>query len=301
MIDLHCHSTQSDGTLTPAGLVARAETVPLTALALTDHDTVAGIPEFRAAGAGSPVQTIAGVEVAGYLKGLRMHLVGLFIDHERPELLALLSRVRQGREDRNAAILDRLCRSGCELDWTEVSAYGQGEAVGRPHFAQALIARGYCRTRKEAFDRYLARGKAAHVSRSVPPAVEVIRTIRRAGGIAIWAHPLTTRAMTGSRLERLCRELHSAGLDGLETRYSDYTSTQERTADAVAERVGLLRAGGSDFHGDTIPGVALGRGRGQLEVPDDWLPALLRAARARQSGTAPRNASGTSGPPEPLE
>jgi len=282
MIDLHCHSTQSDGSLLPTELISQAEAIPLTALALTDHDTVAGIPDFLAAGKNSPLCAIPGVEIACTVQGLIMHVVGLYIDCQSPPLLEMLVDIRKKRELRNLAMLERLQDLGCSFTLADVKACGCGKVLGRLHFSRTLVKHGYCKTIKEGFDRFLARGKLAYVPRSLAPAPEALRVIHEAGGVAIWAHPLTTRSLSRTRLMRLCKQLKPAGLDGVETRYSGYTNTQRRNADWIVSELGLLPCGGSDFHGVDIPGVALGFGQGRLSVPDEWLEPIAQLAQSRR-------------------
>lgn len=289
MIDLHCHSTESDGAVTPAGLVDLAQAAGLSAIALTDHDTVSGIDAFLAAGEGRPLRTVPGVEIACQGDGSAiMHVVGLWVDHRSPALLGLLGGIREGRQRRNARMVDRLCQLGCRLDLDAVKALAGGDVVGRPHFARALMQGGFCRSHRDAFDRFLGRGKPGYVQREITPVEETLQVLSAAGGVCIWAHPLMGNSVTGAYLRRVVERLRPLGLDGIEVYYADYGPTDTRNAIEHATAMGLLQSGGTDFHGTNIPGIALGVGRGKLNTPDSLLPALEQRAREKRAAAAPR-------------
>ena len=280
MIDLHCHSTESDGAVTPAGLVELAVAGGLSAMALTDHDTVSGIDAFLAAGQGRLLRTVPGVEIACQGDGSAiMHLVGLWVDHRNPDLLRLLEGIRVGRQRRNLCLVDRLRRLGCPLELREVEALAGGAVVGRPHFAQALMRGGFCRSHRDAFDRFLGRGRPGYVQREITPVAEALRVLSAAGAVCIWAHPLMGNSVTGAYLRRTVERLRPLGLDGIEVYYADYGPTETRNAKEHAEALGLLQSGGTDFHGTNVPGIALGVGRGGLATPDSLLPPLEQRAR----------------------
>jgi len=285
MIDLHCHSRESDGDLSVEALVALAEARGLTAVALTDHDTVSGIDGFLAAGRGRRVRAVPGVEVACQGDGsLIMHVVGLWPDHRDPALGAMLAGIRSARARRNDLMFERLAALGCRLERAAVERLAGGGVVGRPHVAQALIQAGHCRSHRDAFDRFLGRGKPAYVRRELTGAAEALRVLSAAGAVCIWAHPLMGNSVTGALVRRVVQALRPAGLDGLEVYYSDYGATDTRNAREYCEAMGLLQSGGSDFHGGNIPGIDLGVGRGGLCVPDALLEPLL--ARAREKAAA---------------
>jgi predicted metal-dependent phosphoesterase TrpH len=282
MIDLHCHSTESDGAVTPAGLVELAVAGGLSAMALTDHDTVSGIDAFLAAGQGRLLRTVPGVEIACQGDGSAiMHLVGLWVDHRNPDLLRLLEGIRVGRQRRNLCLVDRLRRLGCPLELREVEALAGGAVVGRPHFAQALMRGGFCRSHRDAFDRFLGRGRPGYVQREITPVAEALRVLSAAGAVCIWAHPLMGNSVTGAYLRRTVERLRPLGLDGIEVYYADYGPTETRNAKEHAEALGLLQSGGTDFHGTNVPGIALGVGRGGLATPDSLLPPLEQRAREK--------------------
>ena len=281
MIDLHVHSTFSDGSLTPAELVDEAKAIGLTALALTDHDNLAGLPAFEAACRARERIGIPGVEISSEFQPGTLHMLGYFADPADPPFAAALEDVRDGRESRNRRILEKLAALGCPLTWDEVAAYAGEDVVGRPHFAQALIARGYVKTKEEAFDRYLAKGKPAYLDRLRLTAADSIRLIHGAGGIAVLAHPATLK-VSKAELRRIVGELTAAGLDGIEAWYSEHTPDDQKAFARLAEAHGLILTGGSDFHGATNPEIRLGRGFGYLDVPDRLLePLYARAGKSR--------------------
>jgi predicted metal-dependent phosphoesterase TrpH len=284
MIDLHTHSTISDGSVSPAGLIAMAREAGLSAIALTDHDTTDGLAEFLQAGSQTSIKAIPGVEISCILDGLSLHLVGLFIEKDNSVLQRLLQTIRQGRQTRNLQILNSLNRLGHPITYEEVEALSGGGVIGRPHIAQALVQRGICSSIREAFDRFLGNRASACQPRYQPAPVEGIRAIHAAGGLAIWAHPLGFRFMTIDRVRQLASQLQTAGLDGIEFYYSEYSPEQERIVQEVGVELGLLASGGSDFHGATIPNTHLGVGKGNLRIPDELIPPLeAHAAKYRQS------------------
>lgn len=273
MIDLHVHSTFSDGSLTPGELVAEAAAAGLSALSLTDHDTLAGIPELVVAAGTAGVRAVPGVELSVAHEHGPLHMLGYFIA-SGPEIDAALVRIRRGREERNLAIVDRLAAAGAAVSWEEVVAIAGGDLVARPHFAMAMVARGHVRSKDEAFSRFLARGRPAYVDRFRYPAAEAIGIIRRAGGVAALAHPGLLRC-EGGHLRDLVAELAAAGMGGLEVRHSQHNNVQVRRLARMAATNGLVATGGSDYHGAMSPGIRIGRGFGSLNVPDSVVDALL--------------------------
>jgi 3',5'-nucleoside bisphosphate phosphatase len=275
MIDLHTHSIFSDGTLTPEQLVTEAEAAGLSALALTDHDTMAGLPRLRAAGAAASVGVVPGVEISADVAKGTMHMLGYFVDPDCVPLCEALREIRDGRKLRNARILERLNALGLELIWDEVEAYAGDEVISRPHFAQAMEARGYVASKKEAFDRYLAKGKQGYVERFRLPAEEGMRLIRAAGGVPVLAHPFTLE-LDDAALRASLREWKAQGLAGIEVYYPEHDVGRQATYLALAEELGLVATGGSDYHGGATPGLRLGVGFGTLRVPDGVVEELDR-------------------------
>lgn len=273
MIDLHVHSIFSDGSLTPEELIEQACLVGLRALALTDHDTTAGLLRFLAAAAGRAIRAIPGVEISAEFSPGTLHLLGYFV---RPDDVALnegLAWIRGGRALRNAEILRKLQKLGLALTWEEVVRHAGSEVVGRPHFAQALLARGYVSTKDEAFDRYLGKGKPAYAERRRFTPEDSVRLIREAGGVPVLAHPFTLH-LDSTGLRQLIESLMAEGLAGLEAYYPEHTPDLQQAYARLAGELGLVATGGSDFHGELAPDIRLGSGFGDLQVPDDVVERL---------------------------
>ncbi len=274
MIDLHLHSTFSDGQDTPEALVDKAEAAGLSAIALTDHDTLAGWARFEAATRGRRIRAIRGVEVSAAHREGALHLLGYLFEEAHDGLRAMLNRLQQGREERNAQIAERLAAAGIALKLDEVRGLGSvGGQIGRMHFARALVAAGHVATVPEAFDRWLARGRPAYCERFRFPAEEVVRTIHRAGGLVVLAHPGLIR-VSEQQLEQIVRELAEVGLDGVEVVHSRHTADQSARLSKLARRYGLVATGGSDYHGPDGTGAPLGGTMGGVQVPDEVLAAL---------------------------
>lgn len=276
-LDLHLHTTHSDGSLPPAEVVARAHKVNVRALAITDHDILSGIPEAIEAAKPLDIDVIAGVEISSRFDDDELHILGYFLDRTDPHLLARLESLRLSRHRRNPQIVERLQELGLSLSYDEVRELAGTEAVGRPHIARVLMEKGYVQTAKEAFDRFLARGKAAYIARELPEPTEAIAWIREAGGVAVLAHPLWVKR-SGEALRKLCQQLKDAGLGGLEVHYSTHTPQQTSDFLNLAKQLDLLVTGGSDFHGLTKPDIEVGTGRGNLKVPEKLLEPLQKAA-----------------------
>lgn len=276
MIDLHTHSIFSDGTNLPAELVRLAEERGLTGLALTDHDTVGGVGEFLAAGADSTVEVLSGIELSAECDRGTMHILGYYIDHTCPELLEKIEMVRLGREKRNLQILKKLNKLGYVLLWSDVEKHAGRDVVGRPHFAEALVERGHVRTKKQAFELLLAKGRPAYEERYRYSADECIELIRKAGGIAVLAHPSTVN-LPDVKLKALMCELKECGLGGIEAYYAEHHPENIRKYVAWAEELCLVSTGGTDYHGQMTPDLKLGSGFGGLKVPDSVLVQLKAA------------------------
>lgn len=286
MIDLHLHSTASDGSLPPALLVRRAKEGRLAAMALTDHDTLDGLPEAMAAGEDLGIEVLPGVEISLDHGPGTFHMIGLLFDPADAALGAALRRVRGGREERNRRLVERLAELGVPVDMEEVVAYAGGDVVARPHFAQALVARGYVGTVKEAFDRWLGKGTPGYVERERLEVEEAIDLVHGAGGVTVLCHPTTLNLDPGPGAEPdgdlvpFVADLAAKGLDAIEVRYSEHDAKQEAVFRAVAERTGLLESGGSDFHGHTKKDIRLGVGRGNLNIPYEVLDHLRERAES---------------------
>jgi len=276
VIDLHTHSVYSDGTNLPSELVAMAEKRGLTALSLTDHDTVGGLPELFTAAENSSVEAIAGIELSAECEHGTMHILGYFIDYTCPTLLEKIKKVKEGREQRNIGILKKLNKLGYILLWSDIEKHAGKDVVGRPHFAAALVERGHVKSKKSAFDRLLAKGRPAYVERYRYTAKECIELIRMAGGVPVLAHPATIY-LPDDQLFALVREMKAYGLGGIETYYAENHPRNMKKFSGWAKELDLIQTGGTDFHGKNTPDLKLGTGFGQLRVPDEVLDQLRRA------------------------
>ena len=286
-VDLHTHSTASDGDLSPAEVVTLAERKRLAAVALTDHDTTAGVAEAAAAAEALAVRFVAGVEISAAFSSLSarrtdgaLHMVGLGIDPAQPALADGLARIRRGRRERNPKMLAKLRGLGLDVRMSEllavagVEAEGAERVIGRLHMARLLVRKGCVRDLDEAFARYLGRGRPAYVERERFTPEEAIEAIHAAGGVAVLAHPVHLGADNAAQLERFVRWLVHHGLDGVEVYHCDHSPQQTRRYLDLARRLGLLVSGGSDFHGPAKPDVRLGRPRVPLAAVEQLLAKL---------------------------
>ena len=274
MIDLHVHSTFSDGSLTPEDLVSEACSAGLTAVALTDHDTTAGVPRFLKAAEGRPLRAIPGVEISADVKAGTMHMLGYFMDLETSSLNDQLKWIREGREMRNAEILEKLRKLGLSITWDEVKSYAGDDVVGRPQFAKALLAHGYARNWDDAFDRYLGKGKAAYAERRRLTPEDSIGLIVAAKGVPVLAHPFTLD-LSADALRKMVGDLRAQGLQGMEVFYSEHTPEMQARYLQLTQEFGLVATVGSDFHGSMTPDIKLGRGFGSLKIAVDIVDQLL--------------------------
>lgn len=280
LIDLHTHSTASDGTLPPAQVARAAAEAGLAAVALTDHDTTQGLAEFMAAATPGGPELVPGVELSVERPGGgSMHLVGLWVDPAEPRFAQGLERVQTAREQRNPKIVGRLRELGVEITLDEVTAAAGGGQVGRPHFAQVLVDKGVVGGPGEAFGRFLKRGAPAYMDKERLTPGQAMELIRGAGGVSVLAHPGLLE-LHPAVLEQLVKDLKDQGLMGLEAYYSEHNPSQERRLLDMAARLGLVVSGGSDFHGHNKPGIRLGAGQGTLRVPATILAGLKQARDA---------------------
>ncbi len=279
MIDLHTHSTFSDGSFTPEQLAQEAAFVGLSAVALTDHDSIEGVPRLLAACRAARVRGVPGVELSAEYQDGTMHILGYFIDLQHPEMTERLKEIRAGRVARNAEILKHINDMGLALTMAEVADYAGGDNIGRLHFAQALVARGYTATRQEAFDRYLGKGRKGYADRLRLSPRDCIELIRRAGGIPVLAHPFTLN-LGKPALARQVAELAESGLQGIEVFYPQQNPRQMKQYQALAGQFKLVMTGGTDFHGAPMPDIKLGSGFGDTRIPETVLEQLDAIRRA---------------------
>ncbi len=272
-IDLHVHSTASDGTLTPAELVAEAKKADLSAFALTDHDTVAGIAEAKKEANNYDIELIPGVELSTEYKEKEVHMVGLFLDETNPDLLSHLEKFRDNRDNRNQKMYIKLQEAGFPVTEEALRAMFPDAVLTRAHIARFLLEHGYIKTISEAFEKYIGDGCRCYVAREKITPQESIGLIHAAGGAAVLAHPILYH-MSDARLRELISDCKSCGLDGIESIYSTYQRGEEQYIRRLAKEYDLKLSGGSDFHGSNKPHIKLGSGMGHLFVPYDLLTNL---------------------------
>lgn len=258
MIDLHVHTTMSDGTLSPGEVVRHARERGLRAIAVTDHDTIAGIAPARAQGAKSDVEVIPGVEISSQWSHGILHILGYFIRPDDPDLLTCLNWLSNGRRERIPLILAKLHDNGVHITEQEIAEEAIGGVPGRPHVANVMVRKGYVSTLQDAFDRYLKKGAPAYVVKTKLEPEKAIQAIARAGGLPVLAHPYSLREEDSKKLSDIVIKLMTYGLRGIEAYYSKHTREQTDTYLAVASRLGLVVTGGSDFHGTNKPDVKMG-------------------------------------------
>lgn len=275
-VDLHIHSTASDGSLTPSEAALGALRAGLDAAAVTDHDTVDGAAEFIEKCLEIGVEPIAGVEISAKFR-CEMHILGLFVNVEDKEFLRKLSELKNGRRNRNKAMIERFSELGFDISEEDITSQKEGgtlDNTGRSHMAEALVRKGYVSDKQEAFDKYLIKGKPGYIPRITYSPEESIKMIKDAGGAAVLAHPVY---ITGDRAElrKLLCELKSYGLDGVESIYSDYTEEYSKMCLELCEELDLIPTGGSDFHGANRPEVKLG----DIKAPYEYLERLKKCVK----------------------
>lgn len=249
-IDLHTHSVVSDGTDQPEELVANAVAAGLDAFALTDHDTFDGLAAARAAASEAGIGFLGGCEFSTQVGGQSVHLLAYGCRPDDPELVAELARVRDGRDGRTPAMLARLASLGMPLTLDDVAAFTtDASSVGRPHLADAMVAKGYVRDRDEAFSRWLADDKPGYVTRYATPLETATGLVRGASGVAVVAHPWSRRGRHDLPTRRLTELVTQHGLDGFEADHPDHTASERAELHALAERLGAVATGSSDYHG----------------------------------------------------
>jgi predicted metal-dependent phosphoesterase TrpH len=273
-IDLHIHSTASDGSYSPAEVVHQAKEGGLAAIALTDHDTVDGLAEAVTAGEQLGVEVIPGVEISAQFPGGTMHILGLFVNYHNGLLDKRLAVLKQARIDRNPQIIAKLNALGIPVTMARVEGISGGGQVGRPHIARALMEAGYVSSIQQAFDIYLRYGGKAYVSKFRFPPAEALAMIREAQGIPVLAHPFTLGLGSAAALKNLILGLKDLGLAGLEVYYSEHTPEQEAMYLKLAQELDLLITGGSDYHGDNKPEITLGSMPSQEKLSYNLVEAL---------------------------
>ncbi len=272
-IDLHIHTTASDGTDSPARAVRTAKALGLAAVAITDHDSVSGVEEAVGAGRALGVEVVPGIEISSDYKGVEVHIVGLFIDTGSPALRPVLDWAVSEREGRNEKIVAALAADGFDISLEALRAENPGSVLGRPHMAEHLMKKGYVSSVKEAFEKYLGEGRPYYRERELMPAGRAVRIVGQAGGVPVLAHPLQYGFGEKER-EAFITAARAMGCAALEAYYSGYTPADEAMLCAAAARHGMLVSGGSDYHGSRKPHIRMGSGTGGLAVPYSVLEGL---------------------------
>ncbi|WP_373497850.1 PHP domain-containing protein [Desulfococcus sp.] len=272
-VDLHVHSTASDGTLPPLQILRRAVALGLKAIAITDHDTVAGARDVAAAGVPPSMRFFTGIEISaapppGYPCRGSFHVLGYGIRLDDPLLEDALAVLQTARRERNPGMISRLRELGMDISMAELAAEAGDGQIGRPHIARCMMNKGYVETFDEAFDRFIGAGKPAYVDKYRISCERAIHLIRHAGGVAVLAHPGLLRPAGSPSFDDLIRGLTAMGLGGIEVYYPEHTPEQTALYRSTAERFGLVMTGGTDYHGDIKPGIELGIGDGTFSVPE---------------------------------
>lgn len=273
-VDLHTHSTASDGTYTPTQLIDYAHEKGLAAIALTDHDTTKGLEEAMEAGKKyDDLEVVPGIEFSTDYEGKDIHIVGLYMHYEDPEVQKRLQEFVDSRIMRNRKMCRLLTEHGVPMDFDELQAAFPDSVITRAHYAAYMLEKGYIKSRQEAFDRYIGDNCECFVPREKITPVMAVKMVLDAGGVPILAHPILY-GMSDDRLRKLVAQLKEVGLVGIEAIYTTYTAADERQIRAIAADYDLLISGGSDFHGDNKPGIDLGVGFGKLYIPDLVLESI---------------------------
>lgn len=269
--DLHAHSTASDGTLTPTQLLHLAVKTGLSAVVLCDHNTVEGLPEFTEAAKELPLEAVPAIEFTTEFENTELHMLALWVQPSRYAAInKILDDFKRRKAESNVLLVENLAKAGYRVDYRAIEK--EHSYVNRAHIAQALMDGGYVSSVKEAFKTLLKPEQGYYVPPKRPDALEIIGFIKSIGAVAVLAHPLLNLDEAG--LRKFLPLAKAAGLDGMETLYAKYTPEETALAKRLAAEFGVLESGGSDFHGDTKTDIALGSGRGDLQVPLNFLTQL---------------------------
>ncbi len=281
-VDLHVHSTKSDGTFTPKALVDYALQKGLAAFALTDHDTIEGLSEALSYAEDKPVEVVPGIEFSTEYEKKDVHVVGLYIRYDAPAFSSKLQSFVDSRIQRNIKMCRNLQNAGIDITFEKLCEENPGAVITRAHYAAYLLNHGYIADRAEAFAKYIGDDCPYYIPREKVTPAQAVDLILQAGGVPILAHPPLYH-MEKINLENLVGKLKENGLMGIETLYSSYTAQDERDMFRLAKKYDLLPSGGSDFHGENKPGLDLGCGYGKLFVPEEMWENIRNAAGKDQS------------------
>ncbi len=273
LCDLHAHTIYSDGTDTPTALVELAESIGLSAVALTDHNNISGLTEFLQAAEGKRVQAVPGIEFSTDYKGTELHILGLWIGSQHYGTITdMMEAIRSRKDQCNRDLVQRLNEAGYELDYEKLSAMTPDGYVNRAHMATALTEKGYTATVQDAFKQLLSVKAGYYQPPKLPDALEIIRFIRSIGAVSVLAHPFLNLPEAGIR--EFLQEAKPAGLHGMEVLYGMYDAQTTALSIQLADEFGLCYSGGSDYHGGNKPHIWLGKGRGALAIPMDFCRKL---------------------------
>lgn len=277
IIDLHSHSLYSDGSDSPAELIEKAKAAGLSALSLTDHDTVKGVPYAIEAAVGSDLEIIPGVELTTFYKKQEIHIVGLYVDHTDKKFLSALDHIRFLREERNRKMCSRLHIMGVDIDYDDLIYIYRSNTITRAHIANYLLENGYIDNYKEAFVKYIGDESPAFIQWEKISAQDGIRLILEAGGVPVLAHPVAYK-MEDYELEDMLEVLIASGLMGMEVYYSTNSQSFTERSKNICRKYDLIMSGGSDYHGRTKPLISLAKGMGGLRVPYDLIYPIRDAS-----------------------
>ena len=282
IVDLHAHTTASDGSYTPTELVRDAKKKGLSAIAITDHDTIAGVEEAFIEGRKLGIRVIPGAELSTRMDDCDVHMTSLFINCKNEQLIKRLDDMAASRQERNYKMVDKLHEAGFQIDRSDLDALGEGKILARGHIAQILIARGYATELKEALRTYLSKGTPGYVQKEVLSPEECIQLVHDAGGLIFVAHLHQIDPQDPEHCKDVARRLIRMGADGLETQYCEFDDEWRQATEQIAQECGCLRSGGSDFHGVMKKGLDLACGYGDLQVPYTFLEAMDAELARRQ-------------------
>ncbi len=271
-IDLHIHSTASDGTASPTEILHIARKLDIAAIAITDHDTLAGSKEAMEAGIPESLHFLTGIEISAnapraYPCSGSFHILGYGMRLDHPALNRTLEVLQDARKNRNPGMIERLNRIGMDISLTELAETFGKSQIGRPHIARLMMEKGFVSSIDEAFDLYLGQGKPAYIGKYRIECDRAIAMILEAGGVPVLAHPALLKPLSKSPFEDLIRILKDMGIRGVEVYYPEHTPHQTRLYAEIAERYDLLMTGGTDFHGSLKPDIQMGSGKGDFSVP----------------------------------
>ena len=283
IVDLHAHTTASDGSYTPTELVRYAKKKGLSAIAITDHDTIAGVEKASIEGRKLGIRVIPGAELSTRMDDCDVHMTSLFINCKNEQLIKRLDDMAASRQERNYKMVDKLHEAGFRIDRSDLDALGEGKILARGHIAQILIARGYATELKEALRKYLSKGTPGYVQKEVLSPEECIQLVHDAGGLIFVAHLHQIDPQDPEHCKDVARRLIRMGADGLETQYCEFDDEWRQATEQIAQECGCLRSGGSDFHGVMKKGLDLACGYGDLQVPYTFLEAMDAELARRQN------------------